>query len=112
MTTFKDQMALDLAAVHFNTGEFAQVVTYTPAGGGPSIQIPAVVDYDNDPEKGPAASRARAEIQINKADLAAWSYRDQVAIDGAAWTVDRLAWADDGIWCLQIHRDARLTLGA
>ena len=57
--SFKDQLDEDLD-VFFNTDEFAETVTYTPVEDGASKDIPALVDFDENPEDMGRASAAAA----------------------------------------------------
>ena len=41
---FKDDLNQDMLSNHFNTDEFGEVITYTPASGDPAVQIQAIYD--------------------------------------------------------------------
>jgi hypothetical protein len=45
MTTFKQQMAADLAAVFYNNAEFAEPVVYTPVTGD-AMSCDVIIDHD------------------------------------------------------------------
>lgn len=45
MTTFKEQMASDLANVFYNSDEFADPAVYTPVSGDP-VSCNIIVDHD------------------------------------------------------------------
>jgi len=46
MTTFQQQIAADLAAVFYNTAEFADAAVYTPGSGDAVDPCPVMVEHD------------------------------------------------------------------
>ncbi|EMS79207.1 head-tail joining protein [Desulfotignum phosphitoxidans] len=109
MTTFKEQMQLDLD-VFFDTSEFATSVVYTPASGGDAVTVPAIVDYgatgrmdegkESDgyvwrlmcakgvrPDFDRGRVRETALVKVRKDQIPAPGYRDTFTIDGEVWTV-------------------------
>jgi len=46
MTTFQQQIAADLAAVFYNTDEFAAAAVYTPGAGDAVDPCPVLVEHD------------------------------------------------------------------
>ena len=109
MTTFKDQMAIDLDNVFFNTDEFAVEVIYTPQSGGPGQTIKAIVDYDVDQNSqgiksdgyehiltcernirsvfGTGIIRNVATVTVKITDVPEPRYRDKIEIDGVEFLV-------------------------
>jgi len=61
--TFRENLAFDRDHTHLNTEEFAEVVTYTPKGGG-SRDVTAVVDLDISPGEDNFSARQTETIFV------------------------------------------------
>lgn len=79
--TFKDDMATD-RAVFFNTDDFAETVTYTPADGGEASSPDVIVERLDDARQiSGDRTVKRAFLHIQSGDIADPAYGDQVEID-------------------------------
>lgn len=106
--TLKEQIAADLNTIFFNTGEFAETVTYTPVVGAAKV-IKAVVTYgDGDGLNGADAFNvvASMEIMADAANgIAQPAAGDRVSIGATDWVVGFAALIDDGlVWQCSISR--------
>ena len=82
MVTFKEQMAMDLENVFYNTAEFAEQVIYDD--GASQKNIKAVVDYGGDGEN---SNADHATITVKKSDVPAPVYRQKFIIAGETWHI-------------------------
>ena len=116
MTTLRDQMSADLASIFYNTGDFAELVTYTPVGGSPRI-VPAIISYDKGLEAHIDAvnafgAAATMRIQASGPDgIATVTNQDTVLIDGVSWHVGSPYTEPRKIgggleWEIELHRDS------
>ena len=106
--TFKDQLEEDLD-VFFNTEEFAETVAYTPSGEGGPMDIPALVDFDENPEDMGANVRSSGRITVKAADVPAPGYRDAFVRGGKIFTIVRVLRGDGRVFRLAFERDVRPT---
>jgi len=106
--TFKALMAADVSAVFLNADEFAEEITWTPAGGS-ARTITAVVDRqdvrEEDQQDGRVLAR-RASIHAS-ADAAAGvgttpGMRDIATFDSLAWAVDSISGPAEGIFRIDL----------
>lgn len=107
MTTFKDQLAVDLDAAFFNTDEFGEKVLYDD-GSGP-VQVSAVVDLGD----GREADTDSGAILVKKAEVPAPAYRQAFTIQGNEWLINPgpgknfILAEDDLTLTLRIQKGAR-----
>jgi len=111
--TLKTQIAADLNTVFFNTDDFADSVTYTPAGGTAKT-IKAIIDYGVPDESGLSGmdamnTEAEMEIQADATNgIAQVAVNDAVTIGTDTWRVIYARKIDDGlIWRCRISRSTR-----
>jgi hypothetical protein len=119
--TLKTDMITDMATF-FNTGEFAEAVTYTPSGGSP-VSRNAIVDREGLQEAGHFPGFQSAIIRMFIASdstygVNAVTYGDTVSITNPAGTAQTWyvhpeleAVERDGVWELFLTRDSRPDLG-
>ena len=106
--TLKDHLEEDLD-VFFNTDEFAEMVGYTPADGGAPVEIPAFVDFDENPEEMGTGVRSSGRITVKAADVPAPRYRDAFVRGGVTFTIVRVLKGDGRAFRLAFERDVRPT---
>lgn len=103
-------MTSDMASF-FNTDEFAESVTYTPAGGA-ATTITAVVSRDQAFQEPyvRGENMATAEIAVQASEVTNPQYEDIYTIDSVVWEVDAnqgVIYADDDMFIIALER--RLT---
>lgn len=106
--TFKTQMTADLSAF-YNTGEFAESVTYTALGGA-GVTITAIVTRISELLEPyvRGEDNARAEIRVKKANVATPKYGDVFAFNGDSWLFDPtrgVIYEDDNEFVIALERD-------
>ena len=107
--TLKSQIADDLAATVFNTGEFATEITYTPRNGtDATVQAALAGDVDTY-EETESAEYARRSMEITvprAADIGVADPHkdDTVTINGEVWSVVSIVRQDDDASILAIER--------
>jgi hypothetical protein len=111
MTTFKEQMAADMA-VFFNADEFAEAVTYTSVDYGEKTINVVMVDEDESGQV-PAAPGDTMIILAKYADIALPQRGDEFTIDGETWYfVENIGGGpSEGVWHISVSRSARRKLG-
>jgi len=87
--------------IFFNTGEFAETVTYN------GVEISALVSYGERLEDAGGAKRTKAQLRVKAADVADPAYRDTVVIGSNTFYVQNRISGDDRSWLLEISRDER-----
>jgi len=105
----KDQIAADLAATLFNTDEFAQEITYTPANGtAQTINAALGAELDAYSETALAEYERRSlEITVPRSAVGGIPNPDKddaVTIDGVEFAVIRIVRQDAWIAVLEIAR--------
>ena len=116
MTVLRDQMSADLSSIFYNTDDFAELVTYTPAGEASRI-IPAIISYDKGLESRIDAvnafgAAATMRIRAGGPDgIATVTNQDTVLIDGVSWHVGSPYTEPRKIgggleWEIELHRDS------
>jgi len=104
--TLKDQMAADLAAIFYNTDDFAESVTYTPADATPAKTISAIIDYgQGDEYKGADSYGVRAVIRVQASEIAQPARKDEVTIGTDTWVVIGADLIADGLeWIIEVNK--------
>ena len=114
MTTFKEQMVVDLQ-VFFNLDEFARTVTYHDgAMGAAGIEVPAVVTFGARRQDGRTGDAEYGLIQVKRADVPDPQYRHWFIIDGKTFYIARdgknpIVAVDELTWEIKITADERAT---
>lgn len=102
--TLKTQMQADLASVFYNTDDFAETVTYTPAGGA-GISVVAIIDYGRDDEDGADDLGQNAKIRIMVSSVATVTAGDTITIGANTWEVHYARLSEDGLeWIADISK--------
>lgn len=106
MTTFKEQMAADLASVFYNTDDFAESVVYAPAGKSPKT-IKAIITYgEGDEYRGANSYGVKATMTCMVSDVSQPTNKDTVSIDGVTWGVVGANKINDGLeWKIELNKD-------
>lgn len=110
--SLKDQMAIDAKTVFINNGEFAEEITYTPAGGTAKIIRAVIVRKELLPsdEVNNRSLKNQAEVYVSTDPLEGISFinrrDDRITIDveGTAKDarVNDILSKDEGMWHLLI----------
>ncbi len=97
--------------VFFNTDEFADTITYTPADGDP-VSISAVLGDQNATIQDPEPAGDSMVIFVKASDVADPGYRDQFTINSETWYLRRnlSGGPNDEILELEISRSERRQL--
>ena len=105
--TFKQQMIADLD-IFFNTDEFAENITYTPAGGSPA-SVSAILGDENAAIQDPVPAGDTMRIYVKAGEVPSPNYKDTFTIGGEVWYLraNLSGGANDGIWQLEISRSER-----
>jgi len=89
-------------SLQFSTDYFADTVTYNGS------EIPAVVDYMENPDEPPGTQHDRCEILVRSSDVASPAYRDTVVINSVTWRVFKpKSSGDNEVHVIQLYRDER-----
>jgi hypothetical protein len=105
--TLKTQMTADLAAI-FNTGEFAETVTYTPNGGsGGSISAVVMRDAPLQEPYVRGPETATCIIIVKKSAVATPARGDKYTFDTFDWFMDAdgVIYEDDDILEIALERE-------
>jgi len=100
MTTFQQQIAADLAAVFYNTAEFADAAVYTPGAGDAVNPCPVMVEHDaliqaDGYEAGVATLGTTVTAQVS--DVGTLNRGDTFAVGDTTYTVQRIErYSQDG----------------
>ena len=105
--TLKTQMTADLAAF-FNSDEFAETVTYTPAGGE-ATSITGIITKDQFFQEPyvRGENMAGCEIAVKASEVAAPQHGDTFVIGSDTWDLDPtrgVIYEDDDIFIIALER--------
>lgn len=106
--TFKQQIAIDIAAVHLNSDEFATAMTYINSAGTQTAikgKIEPIVEVM------PFEVGLQADVQnviINRAVISAPARGDTITIASVVWRVCAIT-GNEYLWTIQISTDSRLS---
>jgi len=107
--SFTDQLAGDLGDVFLNSADYAEEITFTPAGGSPRT-IMAVVEREGerqeDLQDGQQTVR-RATVHVSNNALAGVGVlgrRDQFAFDSLTWAIDEIGGPQCGMYTVALRR--------
>ncbi len=110
--SLKDQMSLDAKAVFLNGGEFAEEITYTPAGGTAKLIRAVIVRKELSPsnEVNSRSLKNQAEVYISTDPLEGVSFinrrDDRIMLDVEDTAKDArindVLGKDEGLWRLLI----------
>ena len=105
--TLKQQMIADLD-IFFNTDEFAEEITYTPAGGS-ATTITMIPDAQNAGIQSVAPESDSMIIYVKTSDVPSPNYKDTFTINGEVWYLraNLSGGANDGTRQLEISRSER-----
>jgi hypothetical protein len=101
--TLRDDMATDMAETVFNTSDFAETVTYTPAGGTASSINVLWMGQDRDVPMGISemdetpVQQAIVTIPCTDSGIASPARGDTIRYDGADWAVVQVQRMEVGI---------------
>lgn len=111
MTTFKEQMAVDLNNV-FSQAEFGEAAIYTPHGGQP-VAITCFPGEEDLSGQVPSPPGDIMVILVRVSDAVAPAHGDKFTIAGVNWNFEALASGGPtkGIWHIRVTRSARRDIG-
>lgn len=106
--TFKTQLAADLNNVFFNTDEFAESITYTPAGGTAKT-ITAICNVEDPASQTPAPPGDSMIILARSSEVTAPGRGDTYTIDTVTWYHEEIVSGGpkSGVYHIGLSRSAR-----